>query len=85
MNRAVCEAAEECPNMVLIASATGDAQALAAIRRLGASRICFGSDWPFRKIHVVRAMFEAGVGEEVSAAEMDLSMGGNLKRLLRVP
>ncbi len=84
MNRAVCEAAEECPNMVLIASATGDAQALGAIRRLGASRVCFGSDWPFRKMHVARAVFEASLPDEISAAEMELFMGGNLRRLFGI-
>ncbi len=84
MNRAVCEAAEECPNMILVASATGDVEALAAIRRLGASRVCFGSDWPFRKIHVVRAMFEASLPDDLSTAEMELFMGGNLQRLFRL-
>lgn len=85
MNRAVCDAAEECPNMVLVASATDDAHALQAIRRLGASRVCFGSDWPFRKVHVVRAMFEASLADEISADEMALFMGGNLRRLFRIP
>lgn len=84
MNRAVCEAAEECPNMVLIASATGDAEALQAIRRLGAARVCFGSDWPFRKIHVVRAMFEASLPDDISPVDMELFMGGNLRRLFRI-
>jgi uncharacterized protein len=83
MNRAVFEAAEECPNMVLIASATGDVETLAAIRRLGAHRVCFGSDWPFRRIHVIRAMFEAALTDEITAEEMSLFMGGNLRTLLR--
>ncbi len=84
MHRAVCEAAEECPNMFLVASATGDREALAAIRRLGASRVCFGSDWPFRKIHVVRAMFEASLPDEIPPADMGRFMGGNLQGILGI-
>jgi predicted TIM-barrel fold metal-dependent hydrolase len=56
----------------------------AAIRRLGASRVCFGSDWPFRKIHVVRAMFEAALTDEMPPADMELFMGGNLQRILAI-
>jgi predicted TIM-barrel fold metal-dependent hydrolase len=81
MNRAVIEIAAACPNMVLIASGTTDRAALEAIRTLGAARVCFGSDHPFRKMHVARAMFEASLEEELSAEEMQAFMGGNLGRL----
>jgi len=81
MNRAVIEMARECPNMTLIASATSDQAALHAIQELGASRVCFGSDRPFRKMHVVKAMFEASLPDELSAEEMDAFMGGNMAGL----
>ena len=84
MNRAVIEAAKECPNMVLIASATTDNATLAAIRELGAERVCFGSDRPFRKMHVIRAMFEESFTDELSSQEMAAFMGGNMARLCGV-
>ena len=81
MNRAVIEAASECPNMVLVASATSDGAALSAIRQLGADRVCFGSDWPFRKMHVIKGMFESSFEDELSKDELAAFMGGNLVRL----
>jgi predicted TIM-barrel fold metal-dependent hydrolase len=84
MNRAVIEMACECPNMMLVASATTDALALEAVRALGASRVCFGSDRPFRKMHVVRAMFEAAFADELETEEMKLFMGGNMARLFGI-
>jgi predicted TIM-barrel fold metal-dependent hydrolase len=81
MNRAVIEAAKECPNMVLVASATSDMAALRAIGELGVERVCFGSDSPFRKMHVIRALFEASLPDELSAQQMAAFMGGNLARL----
>jgi predicted TIM-barrel fold metal-dependent hydrolase len=83
MHRAVLEAAERCPNMVLVAGATSDNAALAAIRRLGAGRVCFGSDRPFRKPSVVKAMFETSFRDELSEEEMSAFMGGNMIRLLQ--
>ncbi|MBN1248815.1 MAG: amidohydrolase family protein [Anaerolineae bacterium] len=81
MNRAVVEVAQECPNMVLIGSATDDKAILHAIGSLGAERVCFGSDAPFRRPHVVRAMYDALLEDEVTAAEAALIMGGNIARL----
>ena len=42
------------------------------------------TDWPFRKIHVVRAMFEASLPDDISPADMELFMGGNLRKLFRI-
>ena len=81
MNRAVVEVAQECPNMVLIGSATDDKAILHAITVLGAERVCFGSDAPFRRPHVVKAMYDALLQDEVTAAEIALIMGGNIARL----
>jgi len=84
MNRAVVEVAQECPNMVLIGSATDDKAISYAVKALGAERVCFGSDAPFRRPHVVRAMYEALLSDEVAQAESDLIMGGNIARLFRL-
>jgi len=84
MNRAVVEVAQECPNMVLIGSATDDKAILFAVKALGADRVCFGSDAPFRRPHVVRAMYDALLADEVTPAEADLIMGGNIARLFRL-
>ncbi|MGC9520850.1 MAG: amidohydrolase family protein [Anaerolineae bacterium] len=81
MNRAVVEVAQECPNMYLIGSATDPKAIMYAIHELGADRVCFGSDAPFRRPHVVRAMYEALLKYEVGEDEKALVMGGNIARL----
>jgi predicted TIM-barrel fold metal-dependent hydrolase len=84
MNRAAIEMAQECPNMVLIGSATTYKAVLSAIKTLGAERVCFGSDAPFQWPHVVRAMYEAALEGEVTEEEKVLVMGGNVARLFGV-
>lgn len=84
MNKAVVEMALECPNMVLIGSATTDRAILEAINALGASRVCFGTDGPFQRPHVVRAMYEAALDGEIGEADKALVMGGNIARLFRL-
>lgn len=86
MNQAVVEMALECPNMVLIGSATSDRAILEAIVALGAERVCFGTDAPFQRPHVVRAMYEALLDGEMAdghltGEEKALVMGGNIARL----
>lgn len=81
MNEVVIEMARECPNMVLIGSATTYWAVLAAIKALGAGRVCFGTDAPFGWPHVVRAMVDAALDGEVSEEEKALVMGGNIARL----
>ena len=81
MNRAVIETAERHPNMYLIGSATTDEAVLSAIRRLGPERVCFGSDSPFRRMKVIRAMYEAALSDRIPADAMALVMGGNIERL----
>jgi predicted TIM-barrel fold metal-dependent hydrolase len=82
MNRAVVEVAQECPNMTLIGSATDDKAILYAIKVLGATRVCFGSDAPFRRPHIVKAMYNALLEDDVTVTEAELVMGGNIARLL---
>ena len=81
MNCAVVEVAEACPNMVLIGSATDAKAVMYAIEQLGADRVCFGTDAPFRRPHVVRAWYEALLEDELTEDEIRLVMGGNIVRL----
>jgi uncharacterized protein len=81
MNRAVVEVAQECPNMFLIGSATDPKAIMYAIQTLGADRVCFGSDAPFQRPHVVKAMYDALLKYEATDEETSLVMGGNISRL----
>jgi predicted TIM-barrel fold metal-dependent hydrolase len=81
MNKAVIDAAQECPNMVLIGSETTYKAILEAIRVLGADRVCFGTDAPFQWPHVVRAMYDAALETEVTPEEKAMVMGGNIARI----
>lgn len=81
MNRAVVEVAQECPNLVLIGSATDPKAIMYAVHKLGADRVCFGTDAPFRRPHVVKAMYEALLKYEATEEEKSLIMGGNIARL----
>jgi hypothetical protein len=84
MNQAVVEVAARNPNMALIGSATDAKAVLHAIDVLGADRVCFGSDAPFRRPHVVRATYEAALRYEVSKEDRALVMGGNIARLFEL-
>lgn len=84
MNRTVVEAAARCPNMFLIGSATDERAILYAIRQLGAERVLFGTDAPFRRPHVIRALYEAALTDELTPEELALVMGGNATRVLGV-
>jgi predicted TIM-barrel fold metal-dependent hydrolase len=81
MNDAVIEMARENPNMLLIGSATTDFAILKAIKTLGADRVCFGTDAPFQRQHVVLAMYNALLDGEVTEQEKASVMGGNIARL----
>jgi uncharacterized protein len=82
MAEAVVEVALECPNMHLIGSATNDKVVLSAIKKLGADRVCFGTDAPFQRPHVVRAWYDAMLKYDVTEAETAMVMGDNIARLL---
>ena len=81
MNHAVIEIAQENPNMYLVGSGTSDKAVLRAIEVLGADRVCFGTDAPFQRQHVVLATYNAFLDGEVSEDERALVMGGNIARL----
>jgi predicted TIM-barrel fold metal-dependent hydrolase len=82
LSQAAIEVALECPNVTLIGSAVRAVNILKAIKALGAHRVCFGSDTPFALMHVELAMYQALLRDQVSQAEKDLILGGNIARLL---
>ena len=83
MNRAVVEIAHRCPNMHLVGSATTDKAIMHAIDVLGAERVLFGSDAPFYRPHVARAMYDAGLSD-LTDEEKALVMGGNAAKLFNL-
>jgi uncharacterized protein len=87
LSNAAIEIAQEHPNITLIGSAIRYIPILKAIKTLGASRVCFGSDTPFALMHVEVAKYNALLEEEVSENEKQQIMAGNIIRLfgLNIP
>ena len=83
LNRAAVEVAEQHANVSLVASAVQEMAILRAIESLGAGRVCFGSDTPFRLMHVQLAMCRALLGDH-PAEDRARVMGGNIARLLGI-
>jgi predicted TIM-barrel fold metal-dependent hydrolase len=82
LSNAAIEVAQECPNLFLIGSAVRARAILKAIKVLGASRVCYGSDTPFELMHVEVAKYEALLEDEVTLEEKQQVMGGNIARLM---
>ena len=82
LSKAAIEMAQECPNLHLIGSMVHHTSVLDAIKTLGASRVCFGSDTPFALMHVCVAEYNALLDGEVTPQEKAQIMGGNLLRLV---
>ncbi len=83
LDRAAIEVASQCPNVCLIGSAISEVAILRAIRALGPGRVCFGSDTPFRLMHVQLAMYRALLQDLDEEAQAKV-LGGNLARLLNL-
>jgi predicted TIM-barrel fold metal-dependent hydrolase len=81
VTEAMMESAQQCPNLTLIGSAVRSHPILKAIKVLGASRVCFGSDTPFELMRVEVARYEALLDGEVSEEERHNVMAGNIIRL----
>lgn len=79
--RAAIETAAKHPNITLLGSAIPEQPILRAIETLGAERVCFGSDTPFRLMHVQLAMYQALLRDSDEAARANV-LGGNIARLL---
>jgi predicted TIM-barrel fold metal-dependent hydrolase len=80
---AAIETARAHANIHLIGSAITEMEIVPAIAALGADRVSFGSDTPFRLMHVQLAMYRA-LTELLSPAARDQILGGNIARILGV-
>ena len=81
---AAIEIAHTCSNLTLIGSGIRSIPILKAIKKLGSSRVCFGSDTPFEPMHVEVAKYKALLEGEVSEEEAYNIMAGNMVRLLNL-
>ena len=81
VSAACVEMALECPNIYLIGSQIGFKPLLAAVKKLGADRVCFGSDMPYESMRACAAAYLALLKDEVSPPDAELVMGGNVARL----
>ncbi|MDP9362698.1 MAG: amidohydrolase family protein [Chloroflexota bacterium] len=82
LSAAAIDVAQAHPNLTLVGSAVRAIPILRAVKTLGAERVCFGSDTPFELMHVELAKYRALLDGEVTEAERDLVLGGNIARLL---
>jgi len=82
LSNAAIEMAQECPNLTLIGSAVQTRAIVKAVKLLGASRVCFGSDTPFELMHVEVAKYNALLDGEVTLEEKHRIMAGNIARLM---
>jgi predicted TIM-barrel fold metal-dependent hydrolase len=83
LDRSAVETAGRCPNITLIGSAVPETAIIRAIKILGPDRLCFGSDTPFRLMHVQLAMYNALL-EDFDQPTREKVLGRNLARLLGV-
>lgn len=84
LSNAAIEVLQEHPNIMAVGSAVRPVNVLHAIKCVGASRICFGSDTPFNMMYVEAATYHALLDGEVSAEEKSEIMSGNIIRLLNL-
>jgi hypothetical protein len=71
-------------NIIGIGSALRPVKVLKALQRLGADRICFGSDYPFNFMHVEVAAYRALMDGELCMEQQELVWSGNIARLLQL-
>jgi predicted TIM-barrel fold metal-dependent hydrolase len=83
LDRSAVETAAAHPNITLIGSAVDERAILGAIHTLGPDRLCFGSDMPFRLMHVVLAMYRAML-RDFDEPDQAKVMSCNLARLLEL-
>lgn len=83
LQRSAIETAQQYPNLTLIGSAIDERAILNAIQKLGAGRLCFGSDTPFGLMHVHLARYRALL-RDFGPADQEKILGGNLARLVSI-
>lgn len=82
VSNAAIEIAQQHQNLTLIGSGVRSRPILKAIKTLGPSRVCFGSDSPFELMHVEVAKYRALLNGELSEDDKYKVMAGNMIRLL---
>ena len=83
LSRSAIETAQQHPNITLIGSSIRYEPLLQAINTLGADRVCFGSDAPFRLMHVCLAAYRALLRDLPAEAQAQV-LGGNIARELQI-
>lgn len=83
LHRAAIEVMAAHPNIIGIGSNIDERAILQAVEQLGAARVCFGSDTPFRLMHVKLAMYRALLRDRPEA-DQALVLGGSLARFLQL-
>jgi len=83
LTNAAIEVAKEHSNLTLIGSGVRTIQVLKAIKTLGSSRVCFGSDTPFELMHVEVAKYKALLDGLPENDKFDV-MAKNVDRLLNL-
>jgi uncharacterized protein len=81
LDRSAIETARAHPNITLLGSAIPERAILSALDAVGADRVCFGSDTPFRLMHVQLAKYRALLRDHTDPDKAQV-LGGNLARLL---
>lgn len=83
LDRSAIETMQQHSNISIIGSAIPAPAIFNAIKTLGANRVCFGSDSPFRFMHVEVAKYRALLRDH-SQEEQAQVMGGNLAQILNI-
>jgi predicted TIM-barrel fold metal-dependent hydrolase len=81
---ACAEVALECPNISLIGSDIKNQSIPKVIKKVGSTRVMFGSDAPFNYMHVEKDRYEALLRHELTEEEIDNVMYKNTARVLKL-
>ncbi|MEM2970179.1 MAG: amidohydrolase family protein [Candidatus Bathyarchaeia archaeon] len=81
LTNAAIEVAKDNPNLTLIGSGVRSIPILRAIKTLGSTRVCFGSDTPFELMNVEVARYKALLEDMPENDQYDI-LAGNIARLL---
>lgn len=84
LSNAAIEVAQDNKNINLIGSAIRSIPILKAVKTLGASRVCFGSDTPFELMNVEVAKYNAMLEGFVTKEEKEQIMFLNIARILKI-
>ncbi len=83
LTNASIEVAKDYPNLTLIGSGVRTIPILKAIKTLGSTRVCFGSDTPFELMNVEVARYKALL-EDMPENDQFNILAGNIARLLNL-